>query len=165
MCIRDSGIAAEKISSVFDMFTQVDPHQKTESGGGLGIGLNIVQRIMEMHNGAVEARSEGLGKGSEFSLRIPRLLGKVVQPAPTKPTTEQGGTRRVMVVDDNEDAALSMSMILKKRGHVIAVAHDGEMAVAKGAEFKPEIVIMDIGMPKMNGYEACAAMRLSLIHI
>ena len=159
--VKDNGIgiAAEKISSVFDMFTQVDPHQKTESGGGLGIGLNIVQRIMEMHNGAVEARSEGLGKGSEFSLRIPRLLGKVVQPAPTKPTTEQGGTRRVMVVDDNEDAALSMSMILKKRGHVIAVAHDGEMAVAKGAEFKPEIVIMDIGMPKMNGYEACAAMR------
>ena len=105
--VKDNGIgiAAEKISSVFDMFTQVDPHQKTESGGGLGIGLNIVQRIMEMHNGAVEARSEGLGKGSEFSLRIPRLLGKVVQPAPTKPTTEQGGTRRVMVVDDNEDAA------------------------------------------------------------
>ena len=64
-----------------------------------------------------------------------------------------------MVVDDNEDAALSMSMILKKRGHLLAVAHDGEMAVAKGAEFKPEIVIMDIGMPKMNGYEACAAMR------
>ncbi|MBP6311780.1 MAG: PAS domain S-box protein [Flavobacteriales bacterium] len=160
--VKDNGIgiAPEHINNVFDMFAQVDMQQKSRSGGGLGIGLNIVQRMMENHNGSVHAYSEGLGKGSEFTLRIPRMTDKIVPAAiPVNTVSEQGAKRRVLIVDDNEDAALSMSMILKKRGHTVNVAHDGQAAVAAGAEFKPELVIMDIGMPKMNGYEACAAMR------
>ena len=160
--VKDSGIGieADKLDMVFDMFAQVDPDQKNRSGGGLGIGLNIVKRLMEKHHGSVEVSSEGLGKGSKFTIRIPRTPGPVAKAStPQTTTAEKLLKRRVLVVDDNEDAALSMSMILKKRGHEIAVAHDGENAVEKGTAFKPEIVIMDIGMPKMNGYEACAAMR------
>ncbi|MEO8068304.1 MAG: PAS domain S-box protein [Flavobacteriales bacterium] len=162
--VKDNGIGIEPafLSHVFDMFAQVDPSQKTQAGGGLGIGLNIVQRLVNMHGGTVEGRSEGSGRGSEFIVRLP-VLPSIQRPAaaPSSKTRPEVPSRRLLVVDDNHDAALSMSMILKKRGHLVQVANDGEQALAVGATFHPEVVLMDIGMPRMNGYEACARMRTS----
>jgi two-component system, chemotaxis family, CheB/CheR fusion protein len=159
--VRDTGIGIDPsaIGRVFDMFAQVDPQQKGQNAGGLGIGLNVVQRLVRMHKGEVEAHSEGLGKGSEFVVRLP-LVNAPEKPKPVVVVSEPPtSSRRVLVVDDNEDIALSMSLLLKKTGHVVAVAHDGTHAVGMAETFKPEVILMDIGMPKMNGYEACAAIR------
>jgi len=159
--VKDNGIGIDPaaIDRVFDMFAQVDPVQKGQNSGGLGIGLNVVQRLVQMHKGEVQGRSEGLGKGSEFIVRLPLIAAPEKQMyvalKPETPTTN----RRVLVVDDNEDIALSMSLLLKKYGHVVHVAHDGEHAVTLAASFLPDVILMDIGMPKMNGYEACAAIR------
>jgi CheY-like chemotaxis protein len=161
--VRDNGIGIEPsaIGRVFDMFAQVDANQKGQSGGGLGIGLNVVKRLVQMHNGEVAGHSEGLGKGSEFIVRLP-LIAAVGKPMPVEQKdTRPVDSRRVLVVDDNEDIALSMSLILKKYGHVVEVAHDGQHAVDMAASFKPDVILMDIGMPRMNGYEACAAIRAS----
>jgi PAS domain S-box-containing protein len=159
--IRDNGIGidAAALPHVFDMFAQVDPEQKGQAQGGLGIGLNIGQRLVHMHSGTVEGRSEGLGKGSEFTVRLP-VEAEVLKhaPAPVTPTTS-AAARRVMVVDDNEDIALSTTLILKKLGHQVVVAHDGEHAVELAEQSRPEVILMDIGMPKMNGYDACARIR------
>ncbi len=155
------GIAPDALPRVFDMFAQVDPNTKNTTTGGLGIGLNVVQRLVRMHHGEVEGRSEGLGKGSEFIVRLPivSVAEEPKQAIVVKDGLATLSARRVLVVDDNEDIALSMSMILKKFGHVVAVANDGEHAVAMAETFKPDVILMDIGMPKMNGYEACAAIR------
>lgn len=160
--VKDNGIGIEPsaMPKVYEMFSQLDAHGKKHGGEGLGIGLHIVDRIMRMHHGSVEGYSEGSGKGSEFTLRIPLMAASAPRSAPMMDTTVlKEVKRRVLVVDDNLDAAFSMSMMLKKQGHEVATAHDGEQALTLGAEFRPDIVIMDIGMPKMNGYEACAAMR------
>ncbi len=160
--VTDNGIGIDPsvLPKVFDMFAQVDPDQKTQAGGGLGIGLNVVQRLVRMHGGEVEGRSEGLDMGSTFIVRLPLIAATEKNPVETPvPDRGPGPSRRVLIVDDNEDAALSMSMILKKRGHDVRVAHDGEQGLATAESFKPEVVFMDIGMPKMNGYEACASMR------
>ncbi|MFZ1687073.1 MAG: PAS domain S-box protein [Flavobacteriales bacterium] len=160
--VKDNGIGIEPeaISHAFDMFAQIDPAQKTQAGGGLGIGLNIVKQLVEMHDGKVEGQSAGLGQGSEFTVRLPLLSGGSGPAKTSKSGTKSTGpSRRVLVVDDNQDAALSMSLILRRRGHTVEVANDGGQALALGGIFKPEIVLMDIGMPRMNGYEACARMR------
>jgi PAS domain S-box-containing protein len=159
--VKDNGIGIDQAAmpKVFDMFAQVDPNQKTEAGGGLGIGLNVVKRLAQMHHGQVEGHSEGLGKGSEFIVRLPLIAG-AGDPMPVEDKdTRPIDRRRVLVVDDNEDIAMSMSLILKKYGHVVEVAHDGQHAVDMAASFKPDVILMDIGMPRMNGYEACAAIR------
>ncbi len=159
--VKDNGIGIDEAAmpKVFDMFAQVDPNQKTEAGGGLGIGLNVVQRLVRMHRGEVEGHSEGLGKGSEFIVRLP-LINAVEKPVTAQQSVpEPIASRRVLVVDDNEDIALSMSLLLKRTGHVVAVAHDGAQAVALAGSFRPEVILMDIGMPRMNGYEACSAIR------
>ena len=161
--VKDNGIGIDSASLplVFDMFAQVSSAEKKVEGG-LGIGLNIVKRLVEMHTGRIEARSTGLGYGSEFIVWLP-LLDKVSDPDPKHPKdSERVSTmhaRRVLIVDDNEDAALSMSLLLKKRGHTVAVAHDGDEAVERVQSFNPQVIFMDIGMPRMNGYEACAAIR------
>ncbi len=161
--VKDNGIgiSPDAMPRVFDMFTQVDPHINNNATGGLGIGLNVVQRLVRMHHGDVEGRSEGLGKGSEFIVRLP-LVATTEKPKDgemVKDTLAALSKRRVLVVDDNEDIALSMSMILKKIGHTVAVANDGEHAVAMAESFRPDVILMDIGMPRMNGYEACATIR------
>jgi CheY-like chemotaxis protein len=161
--VKDNGIgiSASDMTHVFDMFAQVDPTQKTQSGGGLGIGLNIVKRLIELHGGQVEGTSEGSGKGSEFVVRLPLLAsveGSV--PGPTNNAQHPNvPARRVLVVDDNQDAALTMAMVIQRRGHVVEVAHDGLDAVERLATFRPDIVLMDIGMPRLNGYDACVRMR------
>jgi PAS domain S-box-containing protein len=160
--VKDTGVGipAAMLPRVFDMFTQVD-RSLEKSQGGLGVGLTIVKRLVEMHGGTVEAHSEGHGMGSEFVVRLPIVLsvaqerqeGGDEQQAP--PTAR----RRVLVVDDNVDAASSLAMVLKLMGNEVRTAHDGLEGVAAAREFRPDVILMDIGMPGLNGYEACRRIR------
>jgi CheY-like chemotaxis protein len=145
---------------VFDMFTQVD-RSLNRSQGGLGIGLSLVKRLVEMHGGAVSAYSDGPGRGSEFVVRLPVIVEtpKIQQmPEPTGKLTPTIG-HRILIVDDNRDNAGSLAMLLSVSGHNTQTAHDGVEAVEKAAVFRPNVILLDIGLPKMNGYEVCRAIR------
>jgi CheY-like chemotaxis protein len=160
--IRDSGIGipAERLNSVFDMFSQIDGHPE-RAQGGLGIGLTLVKRLVEMHGGSVSAHSAGLGKGSEFTVRLPVLRASeraTASPA-AAPLDSTNNKRRILVVDDNQDAATSLSLMLKMLGNDTRTAHDGLQAVEAAAEFRPDVIFLDIGMPKLNGYDACRRIR------
>ncbi len=160
--VRDTGVGipTEMLPEIFGMFTQVE-RTLEKSQGGLGIGLTLVKRLVEMHGGTVEARSDGPGLGSEFIVRLS------VAPAPPIPestphtvSVDRAPTRlRILVADDNEDAAATLAMILEILGHEVRTANDGAAAVTAAAAFRPEVVLLDIGMPKLNGYEACARIR------
>jgi PAS domain S-box-containing protein len=156
------GIPADSLRSVFDMFKQVDRHME-RAQGGLGIGLSLVRRLVEMHGGTATAASAGAGRGSTFEVRLPLAAGdgalerRVMQRVPEVPAPPAG--LRVRVVDDNVDAALTLSMILEASGHTTRVAHDGIAALAVAREFLPQVAFLDIGMPGLNGYEAASAMR------
>ncbi len=161
--VRDTGVGipADMLPKIFDMFTQVD-RSLEKSQGGLGIGLTLVKRLVEMHGGRVEARSEGQGKGSEFIVHLPLLQS----PAPEAPlqvadvtTVSQRVQRRILVADDNEDSAASLAMMLEMMGNEVTTAHDGVRAVEEAAKFRPDIILLDIGMPRLNGYEACRQIR------
>jgi signal transduction histidine kinase/CheY-like chemotaxis protein len=159
--VRDTGIgiASEMLGAVFEMFAQAD-RSLERSQGGLGIGLTLVKRIVEMHDGTVEAHSPGLGQGSEFVVRLPRSAEVVAGDVENRQQDRASGdSRRVLVVDDNVDSALSLSKLLCLQGHVTKMAHDGLEAVAAAAEFKPAIILLDLGMPKLNGYDACRRIR------
>jgi CheY-like chemotaxis protein len=159
--ISDAGIGMDpgKLSQIFDMFVQLDssePHAQS----GLGVGLTLVRRLIEMHGGTVEAHSEGLGKGSQFILRLPVETAKAEEAAAVvAPRAGNDVRRRILVVDDNIDSAESMVMMLELAGHDVAMAHDGEQAVALAKEFQPEIAFLDLGMPVLNGYEAARSIR------
>lgn len=158
--VKDTGIGipAEMLSQVFEMFMQVD-RSTDRSQGGLGIGLTLVKRLVEMHVGTVEARSEGPGRGSEFTIRLPliaiqkRRVEGGIQKAP------EGPSRRILVVDDNVDAAESLSILLKLSGHEVRTAHDGRSAIEQAATFLPDVALLDIGMPGMNGYDTGRRVR------
>jgi CheY-like chemotaxis protein len=156
------GIPADSLVSVFDMFKQVDRHME-RAQGGLGIGLSLVRRLVEMHGGAVSATSAGAGCGSTFEVRLPLAVGdgalerRATQRTPADASPLAG--LRVLVVDDNVDAALTLSMILEASGHTTRVAHDGIAALAVAREFLPQVAFLDIGMPGLNGYETASAMR------
>jgi signal transduction histidine kinase/ActR/RegA family two-component response regulator len=159
VCDTGIGIPAESLSSIFEMFAQVD-RSLEKSHGGLGIGLTLVKRLTEMHGGSVEARSEGIGKGSEFIVRLPA--------APIAPRSgdEKGADVqstserfRILVADDNRDAAESMGMLLRIMGNEVRTVGDGVQAVEEAAAFRPDLVLLDIGMPRMNGYEAARGIR------
>lgn len=154
------GIAPEQIQRVFDMFAQVE-RSNDRVQGGLGIGLNIVKHLVGMHGGRIGVRSEGLGMGSSFSVVIPLVSRAPVQPqVPARDEKVVVVTpKRVLVVDDNEDAATMMAMLLKKLGHEVRVAHNGEEGLEAGASLLPQVVLMDLGMPVMDGYSACRLMR------
>jgi PAS domain S-box-containing protein len=161
--VKDNGIGIPKpkLDEIFDMFAQVD-RSLERAHGGLGIGLTIVKCLVEMHGGTVEAHSEGHGRGSEFIVRQPIAVGPAQGNAP--PTTEEESfppipSRRILVVDDNSDAASSLGMLLKLLGHDTQVAHEGEQALEIAASYQPEIVLLDIGMPKISGYDVCRRMR------
>ena len=162
--VSDSGVGipADALNSVFDMFKQVDRHIE-RAQGGLGIGLSLVRRLVEMHGGAVSAASAGTGRGSTFEVRLPLAAGggpverRAMQRTPEAPVLP--ASLRVLVVDDNVDAALTLSMILEASGHTTRVAHDGIAALAVAREFLPQVAFLDIGMPGLNGYEAASAMR------
>lgn len=163
--VSDSGIgiAADELAKVFDMFSQVGS-TNGRLRDGLGIGLSLVRRLVEMHGGTVEARSVGVNAGSLFIVRLPLGAKKLESAAyETKNQTDnpQGeGTRlKVLIVDDNVDAAATLAMILELRDHEVRMAHDGIDALACIEQFTPQLVLLDIGMPRMDGYETVRAMR------
>jgi PAS domain S-box-containing protein len=162
--ISDSGIGipADKLTGVFDMFMQVD-RSLEQSHGGLGIGLTLVQYLVTMHQGRVSAASAGAGKGSEFTVCLP-LTVAVPAPTPAQDSAVHEETaklvsRRIVVADDNEDAANSLSMILSLLGYEVRTAYDGRQAVEAAADFQPDVVFLDIGMPRLNGYDAARQIR------
>jgi len=163
--VRDNGIgiAPERLPSVFDMFEQIEG-VSDRSQGGLGIGLTLARRLVEMHGGKIEAHSAGLGKGSEFVTRLPAYAEPAMKPAPEPsegpPMPSASGSRRVLVVDDNVDSAESMAVLLRLYGHDVRLAHDGEAALEEARSFRPDVMFLDINLPKMDGYEVARRLRL-----
>src|SRR5690606_37876258 len=135
------------------------PRNVDRVSGGLGIGLALVRRIVELHDGVVEAHSAGPGRGSEFVVRLPSAPRPPALAGLPTPATESVRTRRVLVVDDNADAADLLGELLKVMGHDVAVAYDGAAAVERAAHFAPDWVFLDLGMPELDGFGACARMR------
>ncbi|WP_165220772.1 hybrid sensor histidine kinase/response regulator [Aquisphaera insulae] len=163
VAVRDTGIGipAAAIASIFDMFSQVDRSME-RSTGGLGIGLALVKGIVEMHGGTVAAASEGPGRGSTFTITLPILAERPAVSAPdggSNAALPRGPLRRILVVDDNRDSAHSMASMLELLGHEVRVAHDGHEAVDCSEDFHPSIILMDVGMPRMNGYDAARRIR------
>ena len=160
--VRDNGmgIAADQLSPIFDMFMQADASME-HSNSGLGIGLALVQDLLKMHGGTVEARSAGLGHGSEFVVRLPIAVEAPPTRSAGPPLKELSNTtvRRILIVDDNRDAAESLAMLLKLTGHETHIAHDGLEAVETAAQVSPDLILLDIGLPKINGYEAARRIR------
>jgi PAS domain S-box-containing protein len=164
ICVRDNGegINPAKLPYIFDMFMQVDESLE-RSQGGLGIGLTLVRRLTELHGGSVSAKSEGIGKGSEFIVRLPipvRPPNTTSSDDPNDQSAPATGRCKVLVVDDNRDAAQSLAQVLGLMGHQAKVAFDGLAAVEMVKSFQPHIVLLDIGLPKLNGYEACGRIRM-----
>ena len=162
--VRDTGIGidAEHLPHLFEMFSQAAPALE-RSQGGLGIGLSLVRGLVELHGGHVEAHSGGLGKGSEFIVRLPVMdvppERKLQEPA-TDLAVADVRKWRLLVVDDNRDAADSLAMMLRMMGHETRTAYDGAEAIEAAAAFRPEVVLLDIGLPRMNGYDVAHRMRL-----
>jgi CheY-like chemotaxis protein len=160
--VRDSGagIPPQMLSKVFDMFAQVD-RTLERSQGGLGIGLHLVKRLVEMHGGSVTAHSDGEGRGSEFIVILPTVaLKAAADHAPVRTDPLPGmAARRILVVDDNRDAAESLARLLQLYGNDTRTAADGVQAVQMAAEYEPDVILLDIGMPKMSGFDACRAIR------
>jgi CheY-like chemotaxis protein len=145
---------------MFDLFAQAD-QSLARSEGGLGIGLTLVRSLVELHGGTISARSEGPGKGSEFELRIP--VGSTVRTTKKNSSgpNENSSVRnfRILVVDDNEDTAKGMVKLLKLSGYTVKMAHTGPEAISAAKEHHPEVVILDIGLPGMDGYQVAEALR------
>jgi CheY-like chemotaxis protein len=160
--VRDTGIgiSAEVMPQIFQMFAQAD-RAINGSAGGLGIGLTLVKRLIEMHGGTITAQSEGRGKGSEFIMRVPTTSACVAQPEiPTEEaTTETSKPIRILVVDDNQDSADSLGLLLQLLGNEVRIAHDGLAGVNLANEFQPRVVLLDIGLPILNGFEAAERIR------
>jgi CheY-like chemotaxis protein len=145
------------------MFTQVD-RTGDHAGEGLGIGLALVRQLVQLHEGKVEAHSSGLGRGSEFDVRLPVLADQAVrrelpQPPDASKLPEPAPARRVLVVDDNQDSARSLAQLLKLSGHESRVAYDGAEAIDAAEQFRPQVVLLDIGLPKVNGFDVCRHIR------
>jgi signal transduction histidine kinase len=160
--VRDNGIGipAANLPSIFEMFSQVES-ALSRSRGGLGIGLYLAKRLVAKHGGYLSARSDGPGKGSEFVVRLPLAVERNDTSA-TGEFTDMNALRsnvRVLVVDDNQDAAMTAKMLLQMMGNAVRTAHDGEAAIAEAEEFRPDVVLCDIGLPKKNGYEVARAIR------
>ena len=180
--VRDNGIGipSNELADVFNLFMQSED-SLARSEGGLGIGLSLAKTLTELHGGAIEAFSAGLGMGSEFVVTLPMVIQEAaVEPEPatsgeaadtpranhadTSTTAEQladksGARRRVMVVDDSVDGAESMSILLEMLGHEVRVMYDGAAAIAAASEFRPEVVLLDIGLPVIDGYQVARALR------
>jgi signal transduction histidine kinase/CheY-like chemotaxis protein len=159
--IGDSGIgiAPDQLDSVFEMFRQID-HGPAWARGGLGIGLTLAKRLVELHGGSISAHSTGHGEGSEFVVCLPLAS----QPSPAEeadrtnppPVTE---SRRILLVDDNLDTATSLAVLFQIAGHETAVAHEGIAAIESAAGFRPHVILLDIGLPGMSGYDICRRLR------
>jgi CheY-like chemotaxis protein len=152
------GIAPEMLPRLFQMFSRGDQVDR-RGQGGWGIGLALARRLAEMHGGTLEAQSDGPGRGSTFTLRVPlAALGPQVRPSPASPDAPIAG-KRVLVVDDNQDSAESLGMLLELLGAEVRVANDGPEALDAFRDHEPEVVVLDIGMPSMDGYQVARAIR------
>jgi|RhiMethySRZTD1v2_1073278.scaffolds.fasta_scaffold01689_11 signal transduction histidine kinase/ActR/RegA family two-component response regulator len=156
------GIPPEQLASIFEMFSQVDRTNRPQ--GGLGIGLHLVKRLVEMHGGQVSAQSEGPGMGSRFTVRLPALpesvtLEEVAPKAQPAVSLEPHISRRVLVVDDNADNAELLRILLEEQGHETFTAHDGVEGLAAAERLRPDVVLMDLGLPRIDGFDACRRIR------
>ncbi|HEV2271268.1 MAG TPA: chemotaxis protein CheB [Steroidobacteraceae bacterium] len=162
LIVRDTGIGLDPaaVDGIFELFMQVD-RSLAHSGGGLGLGLAVVRRILELHGGRIEAHSAGLGMGTEFIVRLPVLPGslRVLSTTHAEATPSTVVPRRVLVVDDNADSAHSMALIARSWGHEVATAQDGAEALAVAKSFRPDTALIDIGLPGMDGYELAHRLR------
>jgi len=162
LSVRDSGIgiSADQMSRIFEMFAQAGPAgERAESG--LGVGLALARTLVELHGGHLEARSQGPGRGSEFIVRLPADTSSAPPPKATetpRPPARQA-PRRILVADDNVDSAEMLATALRELGHEVVVVHDGVATVEVAKNFSTELAFLDIGMPRMNGYEAAAKLR------
>jgi CheY-like chemotaxis protein/two-component sensor histidine kinase len=158
------GIEAEMLPRIFEMFSQ-SAHAIERSQGGLGIGLALVKGLVELHDGTVEAASDGPGRGSRFTVRLPQPADPGLDASPHVAQAESrdgqsaGVSHRMLIVDDNRDSAESLAMVLRLSGHDTHCAHDGESAIELAAALRPTHVLLDIGMPNLNGYETARRMR------
>jgi CheY-like chemotaxis protein len=154
------GIPAEMLPHVFDMFTQFSGH-RDRSHGGLGIGLTLARRLVERHGGTIEASSPGPGHGSTFTVTLPAAEAPTADARPAAPRAPASACR-ILVADDNVDALEMLQLMLTLYGHSVTVASDGAAAVALARTVKPQLAFLDIGMPRMNGYEAARRIREEL---
>jgi PAS domain S-box-containing protein len=158
--VRDDGIgiACDELAYVFDMFRQID-RSLEKSQGGLGIGLTLVRRLVELHGGSVNAMSDGPGRGSAFVVRLPQAAASSEEPGPHPSSAAAGRKSRILVVDDNHDSGDTLALLLNLKGHQVRVARDGLDAIEVASAFRPEVILMDVGMPKLNGYDATQRIR------
>ncbi len=160
LSVKDQGIgiAAESIAGIFEMFSQIEGGSRSD--GGLGIGLALVKGLTELHGGTIEARSDGLGLGSEFILRLPLGSQKSIRPPASGSKPQRASApQRILIADDNHDAAESLSMLLALAGYEVQVANLGRAALDIAQAFRPDIALLDIGMPDMNGHEVARSIR------
>ena len=160
--VRDNGtgISAAMLPHIFDLFMQSD-RSLDRTQGGLGIGLTLTRKLLELHGGSIEALSEGLGHGSEFVVRLPALAPESVA-TPAAAAAAPAGTvtkRHILIVDDNIDAAESLAMILRLAGHQVVTAHTAADALQMAGQIRPGVIVLDIGLPEVNGYELARKMR------
>ena len=157
--VKDNGIgiAPNALAQVFDMFMQVDRSTR-RSQGGLGIGLTLVRSLVSMHGGTVEAHSDGPGLGSEFIVRLPLIADKSIAEHGSRPIKPLP-SRRILIVDDSRDGGESLATLLRVLGAEVALAHSGRTALECVDTFKPDVVLLDIGMPGMDGYEVARRIR------
>jgi CheY-like chemotaxis protein len=163
VAVRDNGIGIppEFLPRLFEKFSQVAP-ALDRSQGGLGLGLSLVHGIVSLHDGRIEARSAGLGRGSEFVVRLPVVPGVAMAEqlrVPASAVAPSLVSRRVLVVDDNADSAESLALLLRVEGHLVETAYDGRAAVELAERFQPDAILLDLGMPGMNGYDVCEEIR------
>ncbi len=163
LSVRDNGIglATDALEHIFELFDQVD-RSLSRSGGGLGIGLTLVRRVLQLHHGTVEARSAGLGHGTEFIVRMPvseQVMTQSLRPGSGTETGLPARRRNVLIVDDHVDAVETMQMLAQHWGHDVSIAHSGPEAIAAVETFHPEIALVDIGLPGISGYEVARALR------
>jgi CheY-like chemotaxis protein len=158
--VRDTGvgIAPQLLGRIFEPFIQAEDSLH-RSRGGLGLGLALVKGLVELHGGTVEARSEGVGRGAEFTLGFPLLEMEAGEGDPREAAGADAAGRRVLIVEDNVDAAETLRAMLEMCGHEVDVAHDGRAGMEKVRAFRPEVVLCDIGLPEMDGYELARAIR------
>ncbi|HEV8613629.1 MAG TPA: ATP-binding protein, partial [Gemmatimonadales bacterium] len=161
---RGIGVAPEMLSEIFELFSQGE-RTLDRAQGGLGIGLSLVKTVVSLHGGSVSAASDGIGRGSEFSIRLPCLLQELdgYRPSDEGETTEVPDCPplRILVVDDSRDSADSLSKLLQLAGHEVLTAHEAEQALHLAATAQPSVVLLDIGLPGMDGYEVCRRLRQS----
>jgi CheY-like chemotaxis protein/two-component sensor histidine kinase len=164
ICVRDTGIgiSADSMPRIFELFTQI-PSERVNTSGGLGIGLALVRALVELHGGEINAASDGLDRGSEFTVRLPLFANAAIASDAVKavPSKDQvvPVRRNILIADDNQDALESLALMLRLEGHEVHCASDGEEALALAGLRRPEIVVLDVGMPKLDGCEVARRIR------